>query len=1010
MKKRLYMVHAQGRYGENVYIPYTCGLLWAYARTFPEIANAYEMVDFLYLKEPIETAVARLEDPQLLAISHYIWNAEWNKAFAKAVKLKFPSCIIIVGGVQVPDESPRILEENPEFDAAVYGEGEGAFVDFLRAHLEDGPTNYVGVGSLIYRTHCAIVVNQRRPFTDLAELRSPYLDGVFDALWPREPRWQILHETGTRGCPYASFAGDTLVALPDRIVRLDEEVYSHKTTLPCPDLSHVHRVGKDDPRLVSQGQRECLKLSFSNGLSLTVTPSHPMLVVRNEKIVDSKACELEVGDWIPVEIGQNTITKLVPLVEPSKTKAENLASPHAGQGRRVPETVDLPKHLTDEVAWLTGYLIGDGCLPADDRPAVQFAVDKRTLVPLKAVVENLFGLPLKIHDSSFTTKMQHGTIHSRKVAQFFRESLGMQSGEAKLKVPRAIFRSPGDVVRAFLDGLWCADGYWPTQKAPYLTTVSEQLANECAALIHWIGDAALVRKIKVGEREGTFKNHKPFVYRIEWHGEDCRKRLYGRPCVASHVPAIRHTYRDRKGVLRLRTTPQNNCCREGSPRVVLQHFEPKHPLLDRRFVFVKVKSIKAAGTRETYDVHHHPEHKIAANGAYVRQCSFCAWGQAALNDVRQIPDERVIAEIDWFGRHKIFYVDGCDANFGLLKRDVSLTKHLAATKAKYGYPQTFRTSFAKNSNEVVWEIANILSDAKMLKSVTLAMQSMDDEVLINIKRKNIKFNKFGDLLKRYEDAGIPTYTELILGLPGESLDMFLDGIDKNLEAGQHAGLFCYLNILLNNTEQKDPKYIAAHGLRALPMKAMLTHGTPDNTVPREMQDIIVETAAMPHDDWKQAYLYSKVIEIFHAQGLLQNVAIALHDRDGVKYRDFYSHLTKWLRLRPTTVAGREFATLEQLLDGVLAGGLWDCQDDRLGEISWPPEEFAFARICLEKDTFYDEIEDFLLGQGVEDDEIASQREVIAPPWDDTVAWSREVIWYGRKSTGAKLRQARTGGE
>lgn len=367
-----------------------------------------------------------------------------------------------------------------------------------------------------------------------------------------------------------------------------------------------------------------------------------------------------------------------------------------------------------------------------------------------------------------------------------------------------------------------------------------------------------------------------------------------------------------------------------------------------------------------------------------------------MNEVRQIPDERVREEIDWFGRRKADYIDGCDANFGLLKRDVDLTRTLAATKAKYGYPKTFRTSFAKNSNEVIWEIANILHEAQMLKSVTLAMQSMDDDVLVNIKRKNIKFSKFGDLVRRYEAAGIPTYTELILGLPGETISTFLDGIDKNLEAGQHSGLFCYLNIMLENTEQRHPEYIAAHGLETVRLQAMLTHGTPDDGI-REVQETVVGTAAMPHEDWRRAYLHSKVIEVFHSQGLLQATAIALRET-GTKYREFYSALIEWMRVHPETIAGSEFAALERLLDRALSGGSWDCVDPRLGEISWPPEEFMFARICCELERFYDEISAFV-------PITAEQRVAIDPPEPgNEVEWAREVVWYGRKGRAKMLRK------
>lgn len=585
-KKRLYLSHVNNRYGENVYIPLSVGVLWAFARTFPEITNAYEFIDFLYLKEPIEQAVARLEDPDIIGIAHYIWNSEWNKAFAKAIKEKYPNCIVLVGGVHVPDESPAILDENSYFDFAIYGEGEGAFTDFLREHLIK---NYANVDSLIWRDDESVRVNKRREFVDLDKLRSPYLDGVFDNLWEREPRWQVLQETA-RGCPYG--------------------------------------------------------------------------------------------------------------------------------------------------------------------------------------------------------------------------------------------------------------------------------------------------------------------------------------------------------------------------------------------------------------------------------CVFCEWGTTALSKLRPFSEERVFQEIEWFGQHKVPYVDNADANFGIIKRDVEITKHLVQVKEKYGFPVTFRTSFAKNSSDVIWNISNILHNANMLKAVTLALQSLQDDVLINIKRKNIKFDKFAEYIRRYDQAGIPTYTELIIGLAGETLDTFLNGIERCLEAGQHNGLFCYLNLALPNTEQNLLEYRSVHGIKTVSMFAMLSHGTPSETV-REKQEIIVETASMPHEDWKRAYLHSKVVEIFHALGLLQDLALVLRQK-GLRYRDFYSDLLDWCLANPTTIAGREVVAIRDLLNNALSGGLWDCVDIRFGSISWPPEEFAFIRICCELDRFYTEIKEFILSKEVSIDDFEKQRKsIVSPTPGDETKWAKETAWFGRKGYASKKRKFST---
>jgi len=998
VKRRLYIAAVNNRYGSNVFLPLAAGLMWAYARRRPKIAEAYELCDMLYMKEPIDVALARLDRPDVLALSSYIWNWEWNKAFAKEVKQRWPRCAILVGGVQVPNASPRALDENPQFDFAIYGEGEEAFAQFLEDQLLDEPTNIVD--SLIWRANDGTArVNPRAKPVELDEIPSPYLEGLFDHLVAdKRWMWNALQETN-RGCPYSSFGGETYVALPDRILRFDEESYSEDRALACPDLSHKHRLGELDDRAVSQGARDCFEISFSNGLSLVVTKTHPMFAVRNEQIVDAKANELKVGDWIPVEVGQNKISRTVSLPVPSKTEAELAALRGEGQGRRVPDNVNLPTRLNEDVAWLTGYLIGDGCLPSDDRASVLFAVTPSVQEKLAATVQTCFGLQLRVHGACNTKKMQHGAINSRKVVQFFRESLGMESGERKLKVPRALFRSPSKVVRAFLDGLWAADGHCPKHGEPYLCTVSEQLARECAVLIHWIGDAAVVRKVK----QRGFTSTRSHSYRVEWHGDVCRKRVEGKPCVLSRVPVIRHTYRDRKGELRLRNTAKR-AVREGSPREVLRHFEPQHQLLDDRFVFVRVVSIKSAGMHETYDVHHHPEHKVAANGVFVRQCTFCAWGDGAQTKLNRFSEQRILDEFEWFGWHGIEVLYNADANWGILKRDITLTDALVETKQRFGAPRRFRAAFAKNSNDVVFEISKKLSEADMLKATTLALQSMQDDTLGLIKRKNIRYEKLQQLSARYEAADIATYTELIIGLPGETYDSFADGIDALLSAGQHDGLSVYLCMLLENTEMATRAYRDAHGIKSAPMRALLYHGTLEPGVPEEIQETVVGTSAMPELDHDRAVLFAWFVQALHGFGLTQHLARMLQKHEQLRFRHFYEALYVCAVAREDLVLGREVARMREVWSAAKRGETWPTIEARFGDVMWPPEELLFLRIACDSERFYNELAEIFTDDPIGRVFVEEQRRIFIPPTLGSEAeYAREAVWYGRKGRGRALR-------
>jgi len=77
------------------------------------------------------------------------------------------------------------------------------------------------------------------------------------------------------------------------------------------------------------------------------------------------------------------------------------------------------------------------------------------------------------------------------------------------------------------------------------------------------------------------------------------------------------------------------------------------------------------------------------------QCTFCDWGSATATTMRKWSEERLYKEIEWFGDHKIPYIDGCDANFGIYRdRDLQIAKKLGEEKLKKGFPETFQTNCA----------------------------------------------------------------------------------------------------------------------------------------------------------------------------------------------------------------------------------------------------------------------------------------------------------------------------
>jgi putative methyltransferase len=147
-------------------------------------------------------------------------------------------------------------------------------------------------------------------------------------------------------------------------------------------------------------------------------------------------------------------------------------------------------------------------------------------------------------------------------------------------------------------------------------------------------------------------------------------------------------------------------------------------------------------------------------------CTFCDWGSLTYSKIKKFPLERVFAEIDWAGKNQIEFVIIADANFGVFPdRDQAIVDHLIATKQQWGYPQQLNTNWYKNSNQVVLDIAEKLTQHGLNRGLTLSVQSMNDGTLTAIKRKNMRINDLSTLFRDCNRRQIPFYTELILGLP-----------------------------------------------------------------------------------------------------------------------------------------------------------------------------------------------------------------------------------------------------
>ena len=270
------------------------------------------------------------------------------------------------------------------------------------------------------------------------------------------------------------------------------------------------------------------------------------------------------------------------------------------------------------------------------------------------------------------------------------------------------------------------------------------------------------------------------------------------------------------------------------------------------------------------------------------QCTFCDWGSATFTKIRKWEETKLFKEIEWFAKNKIPYIDCCDANFGIFQeRDFRIAKKLKEVALETGYPDRVRPAWAKNSSEKIIPIAKQLQDGNILGAVTLAVQSLDKETLNIIKRANIKFDKFSDLSATFRKNGIPTYTELILGMPGETLQSFKDGLDS-IAMTKVDTVFIYNCTVLPNAPMNVPEYREKYKIKIARSPIMLVHSSIHNRGDhQEYEEIVTETSTCSHEDLKETYLYSWCFLTLQSLGILKHIATYYNMSHNILYTKFY---------------------------------------------------------------------------------------------------------------------------
>ncbi len=343
---------------------------------------------------------------------------------------------------------------------------------------------------------------------------------------------------------------------------------------------------------------------------------------------------------------------------------------------------------------------------------------------------------------------------------------------------------------------------------------------------------------------------------------------------------------------------------------------------------------------------------IETNRGCPFKCGFCGWGADFFNQVREKPTEVLKEELEWIGKRGIGYLALADANFGIRPRDLEFAEMLAKTKEKYGVPKFLSVSWVKNQTRNILTISDTLRKADIGFRITSAVQSLHGPTLKASQRHTISAEAYAEIRETYRKSGLYSYTELILGLPEETRETFMSGLEASLNPSVFDQVYAYLHLLYANTDLSSQAKRKLHGFKSSVIECSYTKSRPVTDI-REDMEIIWATHTMPKEEWVDTFVHAYAtlalhddrIAFFPLNWMKKEFGIPIIDV--VKYAQEQAvHANRYPLTRnmftrlETTARGIQDKAADYLIRPVGYGG-----------IPYDPPEGVFLELMLDKKDF-----------------------------------------------------------
>ena len=260
------------------------------------------------------------------------------------------------------------------------------------------------------------------------------------------------------------------------------------------------------------------------------------------------------------------------------------------------------------------------------------------------------------------------------------------------------------------------------------------------------------------------------------------------------------------------------------------------------------------------------------------KCNFCQEGKDYFNKICKFSLDRIKAEIEYISKRvKVPNLYVLDSNFGMYKQDVEIAKAVMAVRRRDGWPKYFEATGGKSKK--VMEVIEILEGGY---PPGVAIQSTDPDILSNIQRRNVPDETVGDIIKFADKHIGSSFSEIILALPGDTLEKhsksMFDMIDRGANVVRSHQLLLLPDSLMFGKDYRD-KYKMKTKFRLQP-KCFGNYELYNESFPcAEIDEVCVANNTMSYQDYLKSRFLDLTVEIFYNNGVFREFINLLNQYD-----------------------------------------------------------------------------------------------------------------------------------